>query len=339
MRPKNELQRPKCGQKRTLFLLGLATALLLWIGAILMVPRRVPSRHFAQVISGPFYQDSYARYNGSFFFIETADHERLNARQACAAESAALHHPNNIVNFLMTGEPDVKSTYIDVLRNISNIRIVHVNPEDVFKGTPLESWYQSPARLQSPYVVAHLSDAMRLVLLWRYGGFYLDTDVVVQRSMLGLKNAVGLEDDQNVANGVLVFDRGHPILLDAITRFPKRYKPSEWSTNGPLLLQAVIRDRCPKCMQANNNDSCGCDLHVLPRTAFFAIPYRDWKAMLDPSRTADILPQTQESYLLHFWNYLSSKAQVHIGNGSLYDIAARRDCPNVYRVAQPVGYL
>jgi len=36
---------------------------------------------------------------------------------------------------------------------------------------------------QGPHYYSHLSDALRLFLMWQYGGTYMDTDVILYRRM------------------------------------------------------------------------------------------------------------------------------------------------------------
>ena len=38
---------------------------------------------------------------------------------------------------------------------------------------------------------SHITEIIRLATLWKYGGVYLDTDVVVMRELDNLHNAVG----------------------------------------------------------------------------------------------------------------------------------------------------
>ena len=36
----------------------------------------------------------------------------------------------------------------------------------------------------------HTADVLRLLLIYKYGGFYLDSDFVILKSLVGLKNVV-----------------------------------------------------------------------------------------------------------------------------------------------------
>jgi lactosylceramide 4-alpha-galactosyltransferase len=63
-----------------------------------------------------------------------------------------------------------------------------------------------------------MSDVLRIATVYKNGGIYLDLDCLVIKSLSSLKNAVGFEDVSHtmLANGVLIFDRHHPFLADAM---------------------------------------------------------------------------------------------------------------------------
>jgi mannosyltransferase OCH1-like enzyme len=54
---------------------------------------------------------------------------------------------------------------------------------------------------------------MRKALLFRWGGIYLDFDVVVLREIT-VSNALSwMDPDVWINGGVMVFDKGHPFLV------------------------------------------------------------------------------------------------------------------------------
>ncbi|XP_064485595.1 lactosylceramide 4-alpha-galactosyltransferase-like [Ornithodoros turicata] len=271
----------------------------------------------------------------TFFFVETSGTDRLNARQACSVESAAVHHPNITVKLLMTARPNAASLYLRILRKIRNIRIGRIIPQAAFQNTSLESWYVSPSRLKSPFAVAHLSDALRLLLLWRHGGLYADTDVIVQRSMIDLRNVLGKQDHHSLGNGVLVFDKGHPLLLETMEAFSKTYNPMVWSGSGPLLLEEVLKGHCSDFLNKTGYERCG-EVDALPTNAFYAVQYPFWNDLFIPQRTAEVLRRTNDSFLIHFWNMLSRNTPVFVGQGSTYDVSARKHCPSVYQAVKRI---
>ena len=65
----------------------------------------------------------------------------------------------------------------------AGIHVVRFDPRDVYAGYPaLEAWFASGA-WDVAFRGVHLSDSLRLALLHRFGGVYLDTDLT--RSIFG----------------------------------------------------------------------------------------------------------------------------------------------------------
>ena len=68
------------------------------------------------------------------------------------------------------------------------------------KGTRLEKLITSQKLQSSRYKVSHLSDVLRFSILWRFGGTYLDTDMIVLRpfpSVTSVPNFVVEESPKN----------------------------------------------------------------------------------------------------------------------------------------------
>ena len=52
----------------------------------------------------------------------------------------------------------------------------------------LEKFFKSDILAKSRYQFVHTADALRLLLIYRFGGFYLDLDYVVLRDLNHYKN-------------------------------------------------------------------------------------------------------------------------------------------------------
>ena len=111
------------------------------------------------------------------------DQTALNCRQACAVESAAKMNPEMTVYLLFFGSSHTSkrtSQLIDtLLSHYSNVRVNRVFLLDYIKDTPLEHWLTEDVLKSSNWPLIHTSDIMRLLTLWKFGGIYLDLDVVV----------------------------------------------------------------------------------------------------------------------------------------------------------------
>uniref|UniRef100_A0A1S4LPB7 Uncharacterized protein n=2 Tax=Ixodes scapularis TaxID=6945 RepID=A0A1S4LPB7_IXOSC len=56
--------------------------------------------------------------------------------------------------------------------------------------TPLSTWNFSGAMRSSSYPAVHMADVLRLAVVYKYGGVYLDLDIVMLRSLQDLHNCV-----------------------------------------------------------------------------------------------------------------------------------------------------
>ncbi|XP_026299592.1 lactosylceramide 4-alpha-galactosyltransferase-like [Apis mellifera] len=67
------------------------------------------------------------------------------------------------------------------LQAYPNIRIRRVKFQNYVKNTPLDVWYKMDILKKSKWPRIQMADILRFLTLWKYGGIYLDLDVVVIR--------------------------------------------------------------------------------------------------------------------------------------------------------------
>lgn len=85
-----------------------------------------------------------------------------------------------------------------------------------------------PQYVRDAYVAkkyAYVTDYVRLNVLYRFGGFYMDTDVELLKSLNAFLNdegVIGFENDQFVNSGqMLAAEAGHPVLQEMMDRYDK----------------------------------------------------------------------------------------------------------------------
>lgn len=57
---------------------------------------------------------------------------------------------------------------------------------------------------ESAFLFEHMSDILRAITLYRYGGFYMDLDVIVQKNVDGLGDDFVGDDWDDVVNGAVL---------------------------------------------------------------------------------------------------------------------------------------
>ncbi|XP_059806196.1 alpha-1,4-N-acetylglucosaminyltransferase-like isoform X3 [Hypanus sabinus] len=127
-------------------------------------------------------------FKAGIMFLESTDNLKLMPLAMCSVESAARLNPDKQIYYFMKGfsgnlsqYPETEYRGIHLLSKMKNIVILPLKPIELFKDTPLESWYQKVNPEREKYWAHVLADGCRLALLWKYGGIYLDTDIISLR--------------------------------------------------------------------------------------------------------------------------------------------------------------
>lgn len=183
-----------------------------------------------------------------------------------------------------------------------------------------------------------MSDALRFTLIWKYGGIYLDMDVVTLKPLKYLKNAAVTENWDRVAAGILIFDKNHELIRKCVYDFAKNYDPYDFVYNGPGIFTENIKKYCD-VEDTSKVSGAGCGINILPPEAAFPIPWERWEDYFVKSSTTNISALFNSSYMIHVWNKESSELKLKLGINSLYELAIKQYCPLAYAYAQEIGYL
>ncbi|XP_075227809.1 lactosylceramide 4-alpha-galactosyltransferase-like [Lycorma delicatula] len=268
----------------------------------------------------------------------------LNARQSCAIESTARTNRKYNIFLFHTCEIDnafyeLSSNYVRELFNYPNVYLVKVNMNRLFNATPLQDMWNNKAFEESSYPLEHISDAMRLLILWKYGGTYLDLDVITMRSLTSLKsNFAGVQDDETIANGVLNFEPNgfaHSVLTTCLENFRDWFDGKDWSSNGPILLTNALLEFCQVSEVVQVMKSRCNGFHLYPPSVFYPVHFSDWESFLDEGESQRIMKQIENSTIVHMWNRLSHDGYVSHGSNQAFSILADKYCPRVYQEVGP----
>lgn len=93
-------------------------------------------------------------------------------------ESIMYHHPNATVRVFSNQLP---LSFFSEFRSLGySVSVVRFNLFELLNGTPAAPWLEQLTDWQDgPYFYSHVTDVVRLALLYKEGGVYLDTDVIV----------------------------------------------------------------------------------------------------------------------------------------------------------------
>lgn len=122
---------------------------------------------------------------------------------------AAITNPETQIYFILaTNSSQMLLKYSDIARvllSYDNIHIRYLNIYEFSKGTVLEELISNNAILKSKYPTEHMADVLRVLILHRYGGTYLDLDVLslVPLTVINRENFACPEGNNIITNAVV----------------------------------------------------------------------------------------------------------------------------------------
>lgn len=112
--------------------------------------------------------------------IWTTDATHWAERNVRGVESIFYHHPNASLFIYSNKLP--ASAVAPIAARGFDVRIVSYDLQKLLEGTPALPWLRQLERWEKgPYFYTHVTDVIRLALLFREGGVYVDTDVIIVR--------------------------------------------------------------------------------------------------------------------------------------------------------------
>lgn len=287
------------------------------------------SKRFSSKIKA-FFQNSKCK--SRFFMTWISSVESLSDRELLAVESVFKSHPKACLVIVSNSLDSKKGSLIlkPFLDKGYNLIAVYPDFDYIFKNTNAEPWFN---RLKKGNIDTgevslgqNLSNLLRLSLLYKYGGVYIDTDIIVLKSFNSLRNVIGAQsinlETKNwsrLNNAVLVFDKKHPLLFKFIQEFVLTFDGNKWGHNGPYLVSRVV---------ARVTGRPGFNFTVLPPSAFYPVDWSRIRSLFEGPGGGgngvhsewlnDKLEQIRgQSYAVHLWNRQSR--EIRVEEGSIVD--------------------
>lgn len=175
--------------------------------------------------------------------------------------------------------------------------------------------------------------------LWKYGGIYLDLDVIVVKPLSSLpKNFAGAESLQSLGSSVLAFDSdssGHKISTHCLLDLQNNFNGQKWGHNGPGVISRVASEFCVATNVTEIlESSCAANLKIFPPQTFYPIHWTNSSDFFKESTEESAEKLVEDSYVVHVWNKMTSDKQIHVDTDKnvLYSILARKFCPKVFKI-------
>lgn len=109
--------------------------------------------------------------------------------------------------------------YYDKLQSFKNIHWRNVNLWRYAHGTELFDWFQTGKLFNSWYLFEHMSDIVRALSLFKYGGYHLDLDVIVLKSFDDLEEDFIADDWSYFVNGAVIHLNNYGIGRTVLQEF------------------------------------------------------------------------------------------------------------------------
>ncbi|CAH0383163.1 unnamed protein product [Bemisia tabaci] len=278
----------------------------------------------------------------SIFFLETSCRNgtglNLTIRQACTYESAAKAHPDTEILLLFPSPislEDQPSLRLE-MSAYPNLRLLRMNVERFVLDTPFEHFDFLARPHHNPRSVAHASDLLRLITLWKYGGTYLDSEFIVMEPLNSTVNYVAAADEISLNNAVLNInissENGKQVIDELLEEFKDQYD-LEGRTDGPKVVTRLFNRICNETEIRRMTPEKCMNFTVYPAPE---LPPSRENISRNSDENADQAdkeePSKRESQILDILKSLSKNKSVDVGSKLAFEIFAAEFCPVVYSI-------
>ncbi|KAG5679439.1 hypothetical protein PVAND_009006 [Polypedilum vanderplanki] len=264
----------------------------------------------------------------------------INPRQLCSYESAAFTNPTlqiYIVFISLHQSMTLELTKpLNTLLSYKNVNIVYLKLSQFAKRTPAKDFIKSGKLQKSNFPVEHTSDVFRLLLLWKYGGFYLDSDMIVKKSVGILGENFACSDGERgiISNAFLNFNHTsgrelvEAFINDQLTNFDEK----AWGYNGPQSISRVTTKWCKKLNTNKLKKKKNCNgFNIHPKKFCFPILPTYYEKIFQRNYTKVLTKRSKDAITVHMWNKLTKNIKIFKKEKNLYTTLAKNFCPRVYR--------
>jgi len=267
----------------------------------------------------------------------TTDPSTFTDRHWRTLELIWVHQPRAVVFMLTTTLTD--NFFDEYKRNGYNIHVVHFNKDLLLKyrwylGPDSHSWLRDWDKWEKgPYFFSHLTDYMRYLLIYKYGGTYMDMDALWIRSppddnleFIGADYAT-LKSDADwtldsdgmyLAPGVMRFRKGWTAFKDiAEAAFSPSYNPACFNCVGPRAITIYVKNN-RKPMEAAG-------FTIVPNNVLYPVNYIEVHRLLEPDALAE--HELRNNIMVKSWSiHLFGKMTNHlpVQSGSVVDLVFRK---------------
>lgn len=221
----------------------------------------------------------------------------------------------------------------NAISSYKNVHLYEFDPVEYARNTIIEKWMEEGQVFHSSHLIHHLSDVLRILTLWKYSGTYFDLDVIEKKPISERgHNFACIQKDGMIVSGIVDLHGyvGRLIAEKNLKEVTKHFDGSSWTGNGPMILSNIVKSMCNTTdIHQMNRSNCN-GFEVLPTKDCYAIDYPQWQKFFDPSYLNETRRATEDSFIVHFWNYLSGGRKLKTNSDAFYVEMAKNYCPRVF---------
>lgn len=256
----------------------------------------------------------------------TTDQSTFQERHYQTLETVFVHQPRASIVVL---SPTLPESFFESYRQHGyDIHVVRTDRTSLLEG----GWFLGPSSRQwlldwdrwasGPFFFSHLTDYLRFVFLYRYGGTYMDMDAPWVRtppeasvefigadySTLATDTEWTLDEDgMYLAPGVMRFRRGWTMFRDILeTAFGPSYSPSCFNCVGPRAITSYVKPR------RRRFETYG--LRILPREILYPKNWLDAPQLLaaksPPEAMAALQAIVGTSWSIHLFGKMTNHIEI-----------------------------
>ena len=199
------------------------------------------------------------------YFVHTTNESTFRPDHLRAIESVFFHHPDAHITLYVKNmttrpiQPLVDAGYKIVVKlfKIRDMLWLALNQtsgrEEILNDRALAWMARIDEYEATKNWITNESNLMRYLLLYLYGGIYLDTDMIVTKPLDDdhlPPNVIGMQDanTRSVNQAIMKFQPRNAFLATAINDFFRTFRPKIWGHNGPRLMTRLMkRKEFSKC--------------------------------------------------------------------------------------------
>lgn len=247
------------------------------------------------------------------FMVWNSPQWAYGIRHQRGLESLLKQHPDACV--VMLSETLELESFHQFVKEGYKVAVAVPNLDELLESTPTHVfasvWYEWR---QTKYYHLHYSELVRLAALYKYGGIYLDSDVIILKPLTSLRNSIGatnhVSGNSRFGGAVLAFEKQSPLLEECLREFYSTYDDTLVQWNGAELMTRVISNISSRADENRGH----LDIKLEPFVKFYPISSTDIiryfsepDNMVQKAHHDAIFSRiVNDSTTFHFWNGITS---------------------------------